>query len=101
MKNWCWMEEFIEKMMIMSLAGLLVFYYYVKYLLVRRGLKIHLLFDYGKDYQSLKKLIENESNQKVKNKYQNALFFLKVSAVVLVGSTICGVIFTKIKLGFM
>ena len=95
------MEEFIEKIMIMSFASLLVFYYYIKYLLVRRGLKIHLFFDYGKDYQSLKKLIEREGDRKVKIKYQNALFFLKVSAIVLVGSTICGVVFTKIKLSFM
>ena len=95
------MEEFIEIMMIMSLASLLVFYSYIKYLLVRKGFKIHILFDYGKDYQSFKKLIENEGDQKVRNKYQTALFFLKVSAVVLVGSTIFGVIFTKIKLGFM
>ena len=91
------MENVLLKIMFVSFVFLLFFYYYIKYLLVQRGEKIHLFLDYGKDYQNLKRVSEYEMNTKLKEKYISAMFFLKASAFILIGATIVAVIFTSFR----
>ena len=71
---------------------LFVVFYYMKYLLMRNGYKFHLL-NHLEVYPSFKKLIENERNPQKKQRYLNTLFMLKSFGVILVVSTVLGVIF--------
>ncbi len=56
-----------EETMLGSMVLLFALYYYMKILLKMNGYKIHLFMDYGKDYQSFKRMIEHENNPR-KNK---------------------------------
>ena len=83
-----------EKFIATSMGLLFIFYYYMKFLLKMNGYKIHLFFDYGKDYRSFKNMIEHEKDPKKKQKYINTQLMLKLFGASLVASAILGVIFT-------
>ena len=83
-----------EKTMFVSMLILFFLYYYIKIILKINGHKIHLLFDYGKDYTNFKNLIELENNTKKKQKFITIIFLLKIFGVILVVSTVAGIIMT-------
>ena len=83
-----------ERLIAGSMCLLFILYYYIKVLLKRNGYKIHLFFDYGKDYRRFKDMIEHEKNPKKKQKYINIQLMLKIFGASLVVSAILGVIFT-------
>jgi hypothetical protein len=66
----------------------------MRHLLYKRGYKVYRLFDYGKNYRSFKNLTQSEIDAKLKQKYYRTLFILKVSAIALVATAICAVIFS-------
>ena len=77
-----------------SIALILIFCLYIKYSLWKSGYKVNWLLYWGRDYQRIKQLAENEQNEEKRNKYLGIINGLRFSGGLLVLSGILGVIFT-------